>query len=416
MMLTEYLLVLFLFSIFSEGTNNKELELHKMFEEKLQAPGFNFVRPVDDYKTPIQVNVTLWLISINAIDERSQVFQATVWFEMSWMDRNMSWSESDFNEVGYIILPSKRVWTPDICIMNELTNNKCINADDNLAILSYGKIEWWKFRDLKLTCSIDIVKYPFDKQTCSVNIGTWHSGDNAVRLTTTREIALQSYQKNSVWNLINTSSKYVTSVYSSDFTEIHFQIGVSRKSGFFVYNVILPVLLLSILTIFCFFLPIQSGEKSSFAITVFLSMAVFMSMIIDSLPKQSHGNFRLGSYLTVQLIMSCITIVMEIFVINLFYGKTNDKIAKFLIAIFLCGNEGKYGNTDGNENQIDDNIRPISSKDYDIDRVSIKKPLGSEISTVDREVAAQRLENICCIAVSLTNIVSFMVYMIDVNV
>jgi hypothetical protein len=58
-----------------------------------------------------------------------------------------------------------------------------------------------------------------------------------------------------------------------DIVDIYLKL--KRQPMFFVLNLILPVCLMSILNIFVFLLPADSGERVGYAITVLLAIAVF---------------------------------------------------------------------------------------------------------------------------------------------
>jgi hypothetical protein len=49
----------------------------------------------------------------------------------------------------------------------------------------------------------------------------------------------------------------------------------------------MPIIMLAVLNIFVFMLPSGCGEKASYAITVFLSFAVFLTIVASSLPQNS---------------------------------------------------------------------------------------------------------------------------------
>nr|KAG5704516.1 hypothetical protein BaRGS_003827 [Batillaria attramentaria] len=70
---------------------------------------------------------------------------------------------------------------------------------------------------------------------------------------------------------------------------------------FYALNVLLPVLLVSALNSVVFALPVQCGEKMSVSLTTFLTLAVFMTLIQDSLPSNSDTVCYLAVYLGAQL-------------------------------------------------------------------------------------------------------------------
>jgi hypothetical protein len=58
---------------------------------------------------------------------------------------------------------------------------------------------------------------------------------------------------------------------------INFEFHFKRRPMFLVISIILPVMFISLLNIFVFILPQESGERVGFAITSLLSIVVFLT-------------------------------------------------------------------------------------------------------------------------------------------
>ena len=57
---------------------------------------------------------------------------------------------------------------------------------------------------------------------------------------------------------------------------------------FYLYNLLFPAVCLLLVGTLVFWLPPDSGEKTSLAVTVLLSMTVFMLIIMDNVPTTSE--------------------------------------------------------------------------------------------------------------------------------
>jgi hypothetical protein len=152
-----------------------------------------------------------------------------------------------------------------------------------------------------------------------------------------RGVILAEYSANAVWDIESTSAIETNTGEAS----VTFIIRLKRKAIFYVINIIIPVILLSVLNIFTFVLPVTTGERASYSITVFLSLAVFLTIVAQELPTNSDVISLLSVYLTAMEILStlivliCIlqlrlaTRIVEEFPINKFY-KTIYKVSMFL--------------------------------------------------------------------------------------
>ena len=63
---------------------------------------------------------------------------------------------------------------------------------------------------------------------------------------------------------------------------------------FYILNIILPCIMLSILQLCVFLAPPPSGEKISLSITMLLSFTVFLLMVSESMPQTSQHAPLLG--------------------------------------------------------------------------------------------------------------------------
>jgi len=70
--------------------------------------------------------------------------------------------------------------------------------------------------------------------------------------------------------------------------DITYSIVLRRRPLFYVFNLILPCVLISGLALLSFYMPSDSGEKVTLGITTLLSMTVFLMVIGESMPPTSE--------------------------------------------------------------------------------------------------------------------------------
>lgn len=172
------------------------------------------------------------------------------------------------------------------------------------------------FQLLKATCDIDISYFPFDTQTCQLKFTAWSYSKSFVRLVTSKEdkviISESDFSPNPMWTLVDSYASEAALDASVTYTLI-----LERRPLYYVINVILPIIMLSVVSIFVFLLPVKSGERASFAMTVFLSMAVFLTIVTSELPKNSSTASLLGIYLITMISLSTFITILSVFEIRL---------------------------------------------------------------------------------------------------
>lgn len=73
------------------------------------------------------------------------------------------------------------------------------------------------------------------------------------------------------------------------FPFISITIEIKRKPMFYVFNLILPCVLITGIAMLGFYMPSDSGEKVTLGITTLLSMTVFLMLVAESMPPTSDS-------------------------------------------------------------------------------------------------------------------------------
>ena len=113
-------------------------------------------------------------------------------------------------------------------------------------------------------------------------------------------IIADGFEANSVWDI--TSVSYDVSKETRE-SKITFTFKLKRKPLYYVVNIILPVVFLGLLNGLVFIIPAETGEKSGYSVTVFLSLAVFLTIISTLLPVNSEKVSIFGIYLLLQVVI-----------------------------------------------------------------------------------------------------------------
>ena len=70
---------------------------------------------------------------------------------------------------------------------------------------------------------------------------------------------------------------------------------LTRRPKFYVLNLIIPSAFVSVLSVFVFLLPAESGEKISLQVTAFFSYMVLLLVIADVTPTNGTNLPIIGS-------------------------------------------------------------------------------------------------------------------------
>lgn len=99
------------------------------------------------------------------------------------------------------------------------------------------------------------------------------------------EICLQNHRRRDTPSRLAVDGQADTELY----TELRYRLHIRRRSFYFAFNVIVPCLMLSVLTLLTFWLPATSNEKVSLGLSVFLTYSMFMLLMAEEVPTTSES-------------------------------------------------------------------------------------------------------------------------------
>ncbi|KAI1283113.1 Neuronal acetylcholine receptor subunit alpha-7 [Halotydeus destructor] len=174
----------------------------------------------------------------------------------------------------------------------------------------------------KSMCKIDITWFPFDDQKCQMKFGSWTYGGFSLdlRLATEDGGDLSSYITNGEWQLLEVPGVRNSLSYTccpEPYIDITYTIHLRRRTLYYGFNLIIPCMVISSMTLLGFTLPPESGEKISLGVTILLSMSVFMLQLTETLPPTSDAVSIIGTYFACIMVMVACSVIMTVIVINL---------------------------------------------------------------------------------------------------
>lgn len=163
-----------------------------------------------------------------------------------------------------------------------------------------GRVFWGPVVRFRSSCKIDITYFPFDDQICKLKMGSWAYNGLQVDITNrSNETDLSNFVDNGEWELIqgNVTRNVVTyGCCDEPFPDVTFYIHLRRRIKYYLMNIILPCVILSVLCLAGFLLPPESGEKITLGLSVLLTLTVFMLMVADKMPQTSESISVIGRY------------------------------------------------------------------------------------------------------------------------
>lgn len=296
-------------------------DIAKLHADLLTGYDKNIRPPMD--QSVVVISSTFNLVSIRDFNEVTGKFSVTGAYIGTWIDDRLRWDPSNYNGVQSTVIAHTYVWTPSIFLANVYEAVKKIGHDFvTVRLYPNGLVVWTPPDLLTTTCSVDVTNFPFDKQNCSLEIVSFGVLPSEVLLNASTKTAMAPYySEHGTWELTGTALDSYAFDTGSMFS-VH--IYIKRRPLFFLVNIIFPVLFLTLLNSFVFLLPVEAGERMSYAITVLLAIAVFMTVISSYLPNTSQTMSRLCYFLVGDLVLSSVICILAIFQMRIYF-KSDDR-------------------------------------------------------------------------------------------
>ncbi|KAK6741179.1 hypothetical protein RB195_009187 [Necator americanus] len=166
-------------------------------------------------------------------------------------------------------------------------------------------------------CQINILKFPFDDQTCTFSLGSWVYTNANLRLFTPFEQyeLSEDFTGNTQWKLLSLKAELtVDSTYEEgDFDVLLLTVHLRRHPQFYILAIIVPSFVCTFLCLNGLFLPSEisglSIEKVSLGVCTLLAMALILQSVTGTMPK-SQKLALLGVYVLAQTILCGVAVLV----------------------------------------------------------------------------------------------------------
>lgn len=130
-------------------------------------------------------------------------------------------------------------------------------------------------------------------QECTMKFGSWTYTSFQMNLSKfANDPDLSELVPNEQWDLKYATTRRHSQKYTccpEEYLDVTFYFGLKRKPLYYIYNLLMPCMLLSALSLLGFFMPYDVGVvKVSLSITLILSLTVFLLLVAEMMPRTSE--------------------------------------------------------------------------------------------------------------------------------
>ena len=234
---------------------------------------------------PTQVSVGLRLIDVTEIKDTSQTITADLFFSKTWVDPRLTGLEG-------CQFSSGEVWTPQIGIGN--SGRLFTRLRKEVEIHESGLVRYVQRYRGPLVFRYDAHRFPFDHQNIVITLGSIEYSQKDVTIIIDKNITGRNAAEFNVpdWTIsqvqANVDPQYLD-VFNSYHSAFNFSISAKRKSGYYIWKVIVPLMLIVFMSWTVFWIdPSNLGPQIGMSATSMLTLIAFQFAMANILPKLSY--------------------------------------------------------------------------------------------------------------------------------
>jgi hypothetical protein len=240
-------------------------------------------------KIPVKVAVGLYITNFIAIDETRENFEVGGYLTAKWVDPRLALPAAEAKAAPRSFR-LEELWTPSIESANSITHRttQYYLAADNAGTVTYTE----KFV-AELSNDFDLKKFPFDTQDLRFEFHPFLSAAQEIQFAPQAlpftAISPEQHTELAAWQI--EELRYAVDKSTADGeipagTGASFQIIVRRRSGFYIWKIFVPLLMMTLIPMVVFWIDVaQFDWLLKIPMTMLLSMVAFEFAIARDLPR-----------------------------------------------------------------------------------------------------------------------------------
>ncbi|XP_052086078.1 gamma-aminobutyric acid receptor subunit beta-1-like [Mytilus californianus] len=324
----------------NEGTDRpvSKIQTHHLSEDDHRK---------DKRKEKMVVELRLTFMKITDIDTVTQQFEAEILVRAKWMEPLLS---GKFD----IAFDPQIMWCPNLLVLNLdggfIIDKHCYKVVHNAPGYRAPLVVWlWRFKGF-FKENLELAHFPIDVQDLTISLTTERSDEEVDLIEDNSSLSgvntgtFMDAQEWDIYTHVETYEGKTTLEYASDETHpiFYVQCRVKRKVGYFLWNIVFIVSLITVLTFTTFSIEPSSADRLGVTITLLLTSVTFKLIVKQSLPTISYLTY-LDLYVIAALVFLGLTSAQHAIIRYMFNIYTKDQITKYdnysiitLLCIFLA--------------------------------------------------------------------------------
>uniref|UniRef100_A0A3B5MMZ6 5-hydroxytryptamine (serotonin) receptor 3B n=1 Tax=Xiphophorus couchianus TaxID=32473 RepID=A0A3B5MMZ6_9TELE len=305
------------------------------------------VRPVHNWTSSTTVYIDLILQSV--LDVVCHFNRFKICRFQIWRDEFLVWDPEDFDGITELSLSSDAIWVPDV-IVTEFVEEGKSPPIPYVYVNSSGSVRNYRPIQAVLACSLEMYAFPFDRQNCSLTFRSWLHSVKEIDLALWRSAEAiagdkREFMNDGEWELLSVPSQYWhIRQDNADYAQIQFNLLIRRRPLLYVVGLLIPSIFLMLVDVVSFCLPLNSGTRIAFKISILLGYTVFRVNLTDELPATALRTPLIGVFFAVCMAMLMLSLIKSILVVKLLHHSEKE-VKQMSLSACLLDRYGSAGHS-----------------------------------------------------------------------
>jgi Neurotransmitter-gated ion-channel ligand binding domain len=285
-------------------------------------PAVDLLLPPTVGHDPVEISVGLYITNLVAIDETRETFEVGGFLTGRWHDPRLALPGNQPGKPRTFHLGD--IWAPAIEGANTIshtTNQYSLEADSD------GTVTYRERFEGVYSNSFALKRFPFDTQVLSFEFQPFLTAASPIRfasealrgsgITPDQHTELAAWQ---LGDLTYAADKLFHDPFQPETHEALFQIAAKRRSGFYLWKIFLPLVLITLVPMVVFWIDVKEFDWIvKIPMTMLLSMVAFELAITRDLPRVGYITFLDAVFVTGFAL--CFLCILEILTVYLIYNR-----------------------------------------------------------------------------------------------
>ncbi|XP_061035098.1 gamma-aminobutyric acid receptor subunit theta [Eubalaena glacialis] len=275
---------------------------------------------------PVPVGVSIYVSSIEQISEITMDYTITMFFHQTWKDPRLAYYETNLNlTLDYQLL--EKLWVPDCYFLNSkdafvhdvTVENRVFQLQPD------GTVRYGIRLTTTAACSMNLQKFPLDKQTCKLEVESygytvedillyWEGNGNAIQGTEKLLIPQFSF-------LGKTMTSKEVFFYTGSYVRLIMRFLVKREVISYLVQIYWPTVLTTVVSWISFWMNYESSAaRVSVGLTSMLILNAINSHLRNKLPQFSCIK-AIDIYMVVCFFFVFLSLLEYVYINYLFYSR-----------------------------------------------------------------------------------------------